>query len=155
MTAARGTIGYIAPEVFSSNFGNVSYKSDIYSFGMLLLDMVGGRKRFKAAEGDSSQMYYPEWMYKQLEKGEEVEIQIDKEEDSRIFKKLAIVGLWCIQWCPADRPSMKVAIQMLEGENMPAMPRNPFDAAKSTIPNAFTSASSSSNDEICSISATT
>ncbi|KAM7465747.1 hypothetical protein LguiB_013309 [Lonicera macranthoides] len=41
MTAARGTMGYIAPEVFSRNFGNVSYKSDVYSFGMLLLEMLG------------------------------------------------------------------------------------------------------------------
>ncbi|KAF7148905.1 hypothetical protein RHSIM_Rhsim03G0203000 [Rhododendron simsii] len=40
MTTARGTIGYIAPEVFSRNFENVSYKPDIYSFGMLLLEMV-------------------------------------------------------------------------------------------------------------------
>ncbi|GMN51706.1 hypothetical protein TIFTF001_020864 [Ficus carica] len=42
MTTARGTIGYIAPEVFSKNFGNVSYKSDVYSFGMLLLEIAGG-----------------------------------------------------------------------------------------------------------------
>ncbi|GMN51708.1 hypothetical protein TIFTF001_020863 [Ficus carica] len=42
MTTARGTIGYIAPEVFSKNLGNVSYKSDVYSFGMLLLEMAGG-----------------------------------------------------------------------------------------------------------------
>ncbi|KAI0502613.1 hypothetical protein KFK09_017568 [Dendrobium nobile] len=34
MTAARGTLGYIAPEIYSRNFGTVSYKSDVYSFGM-------------------------------------------------------------------------------------------------------------------------
>ncbi|XXG78200.1 hypothetical protein AAC387_Pa08g2189 [Persea americana] len=39
MTAAKGTIGYIAPEVFSRNFGNASHKSDVYSFGMMLLEM--------------------------------------------------------------------------------------------------------------------
>ncbi|KAB1205153.1 hypothetical protein CJ030_MR7G016797 [Morella rubra] len=45
MTTARGTMGYInTPEVFSRNFGNVSYKADIYSFGMLLLELVGGKK---------------------------------------------------------------------------------------------------------------
>ena len=32
MTAARGTVDYIAPEMFSRNFGKVSYKSDVYSF---------------------------------------------------------------------------------------------------------------------------
>ena len=44
MTIARGTIGYIASEVLSRNFGNVSYKLDVYSFEMLLLEMVSGRK---------------------------------------------------------------------------------------------------------------
>ncbi|PNX58246.1 receptor-like protein kinase, partial [Trifolium pratense] len=32
MTVARGTLGYMAPKVFSRTFGNVSYKSDIYSY---------------------------------------------------------------------------------------------------------------------------
>ncbi|PHU23245.1 hypothetical protein BC332_08352 [Capsicum chinense] len=135
MTAARGTIGYIAPEVFSRNYGDVSYRADIYSFGMLLLDMIGGRNKFDDAaneENSSSQIYYPEWMYKQLEKGEEISIQIENENDNSIIKKLAIVGLWCIQWYPADRPSMKVVIQMLAGEGIPIMPPNPFGSMNST-----------------------
>ncbi|XP_055828559.1 rust resistance kinase Lr10-like [Solanum dulcamara] len=135
MTAARGTIGYIAPEVFSRNYGDVSYRADIYSFGMLLLDMIGGRNKFDNAakeENSSSQIYYPEWMYKQLEKGEEIAIQIENEDDNSIIKKLAIVGLWCIQWYPADRPSMKVVIQMLVGEGIPIMPPNPFGSINST-----------------------
>ncbi|XP_060203831.1 rust resistance kinase Lr10-like [Lycium barbarum] len=134
MTAARGTIGYIAPEVFSRNYGDVSYRADIYSFGMLLLDTIGGRKKFKAANEQSniSEIYYPEWMYKQLEKGEEIAIQIENEDDSSIIKKLAIVGLWCIQWSPLDRPSMKVVIQMLEGEGIPIMPANPFGSMNLT-----------------------
>ncbi|KAL2540242.1 Protein kinase superfamily protein [Abeliophyllum distichum] len=86
MTTARGTIGYIAPEVFSRNYGNVSYKADVYSFGMLLIDIVGGRENVRAAEQDSSQVYFPEWMYNQLEKGEEIEIRIEKDEDTKIFK---------------------------------------------------------------------
>uniref|UniRef100_A0A2N9GNZ5 non-specific serine/threonine protein kinase n=1 Tax=Fagus sylvatica TaxID=28930 RepID=A0A2N9GNZ5_FAGSY len=35
MTGMRGTVGYIAPEVFSRNFGGVSHKSDVYSYGIL------------------------------------------------------------------------------------------------------------------------
>ncbi|XP_057774237.1 rust resistance kinase Lr10-like [Salvia miltiorrhiza] len=131
MTGARGTIGYIAPEVFSRNFGKVSYKSDIYSYGMVLLDMVGGRRKFGAEAQDSGEVYFPEWMYNQLEKGEDIAIQVDKVEESEIVKRLIIVGLWCIQWYPADRPSMKLVMQMLEGENMPIMPPNPFAASNS------------------------
>ncbi|KAL6321678.1 hypothetical protein AAG906_031186 [Vitis piasezkii] len=123
MTTARGTMGYIAPEVLSRNFGNVSYKSDIYSFGMLLLEMVGGRKNIDVTMEKTSQI-----------KG--VCIRIVEEEDIKIAKKLTIVGLWCIQWYPIDRPSMKVVIQMLEGggDNL-TMPPNPFASIDSTITN--------------------
>ncbi|CAA2957647.1 rust resistance kinase Lr10-like [Olea europaea subsp. europaea] len=154
MTAARGTIGYIAPEVFSRNFGKVSYKSDIYSFGMLLLDLVGGRKNFHARATDSSQVYFPEWMYNQLDKGEDIEIQIEREEDTKIAKRLIIVGLWCIQWYPADRPSMKVVIQMLDGENMPVMPPNPFAASESANINTTATSGSLFSGDLDSISET-
>ena len=127
MTAARGTMGYIAPEVISRNFGNVSYKSDVYSFGMLLLEMVGGRKNIDVTVENTSQVYFPEWVYTQLDQREEVHIRIEEEGDTKIAKKLTIVGLWCIQWYPIDRPSMKVVVQMLEGtgDNL-TMPPNPF-----------------------------
>ena len=126
MTMARGTMGYIAPEVLSRNFGNASYKSDVYSFGMLLLEMVGGRKNIDVTL-ETNQVYFPEWVYNQLDQGEDVHIRIEEEEDNKIAKKLTIVGLWCIQWHPIDRPSMKVVVQMLEreGENL-AIPPNPF-----------------------------
>ncbi|VVA27860.1 PREDICTED: rust resistance kinase Lr10 [Prunus dulcis] len=133
MTTARGTLGYIAPEIFSRNFGNVSYKSDVYSFGILLLEMVGGRKNFKVMEDSTSQVYFPEWIYNLLEQGNDLRIHIgDDEVDVTIARKLAIVGLWCIQWHPIDRPSMKVVVQMLEreGENL-AMPPNPFASTSS------------------------
>ncbi|CAL8162270.1 unnamed protein product [Prunus armeniaca] len=128
MTTARGTMGYIAPEIFSRNFGNVSYKSDVYSFGILLLEMVGGRKNFKLMEDSTSQVYFPEWIYNLLEQGNDLRIHIGNNEgDVTIARKLAIVGLWCIQWHPIDRPCMKVVVQMLEREceNL-TMPPNPF-----------------------------
>ncbi|XP_052176694.1 rust resistance kinase Lr10-like [Diospyros lotus] len=120
MTVARGTIGYIAPEVFSRNFGNVSFKSDVYSFGMLLLEMVGVRQN-NAAKQDSSESeaYFPEWIYGHLEQGVEAVpgIQVEQEEDARIARKLIIVGLWCTQWYPMHRPSMKDVVRMLEGDD--------------------------------------
>ncbi|KAL6143174.1 hypothetical protein ACLB2K_053869 [Fragaria x ananassa] len=133
MTAARGTMGYIAPEVYSRNFGNVSYKADVYSFGTLLLEMVGGRKNFKVMEDSSSQVYFPEWIYNLLEQGNDLRIHIGDEGNVGIARKLAIVGLWCIQWHPIDRPSMKTVVQMLEkeGDNL-TMPPNPFASTSSS-----------------------
>ncbi|KAF7148574.1 hypothetical protein RHSIM_Rhsim03G0205900 [Rhododendron simsii] len=127
MTTARGTLGYIAPEVFSRNFGNVSYKSDIYSFGMLLLEMAGGKKNFDVMVNSANQIYFPEWIYNCLDSGEELRIRIQDHGDAKIAKKLAIVGLWCIQWYPVDRPSMHGVIQMLEGDGDTLIkPPNPF-----------------------------
>jgi serine/threonine protein kinase len=63
MIGARGTIGFIAPEVHSRTFGVVSTKSDVYSYGMMLLEMVGGRKNVKSLVQKSSQKYFPEWIY--------------------------------------------------------------------------------------------
>jgi len=135
MTAARGTLGYIAPEVFSRNFGNVSYKSDIYSYGMLLLEMVGGRKNTNVLGEKTFQVLYPEWIHNLIE-DKDVRVNIDNEGDVRIAKKLALVGLWCIQWNPVDRPSMKTVVQMLEGdgENLIAPPA-PFDSIGANITN--------------------
>ncbi|CAJ1972272.1 unnamed protein product [Sphenostylis stenocarpa] len=127
MTAARGTLGYIAPEVFSRNFGNVSYKSDIYSYGMLLLEMVGGRKNTSMSAEESFQVLYPEWIHNLLE-ARDVQVTIEEEVDVKIARKLAIVGLWCIQWNPVDRPSMKTVVQMLEGDGDKLIaPPTPFD----------------------------
>lgn len=131
MTTARGTLGYIAPEVFSRNFGNVSYKSDIYSYGMLLLEMVGGRKNLDTDHG-TSQVLYPEWIHNVIEGGD-ISVYIEDEDDIKIARKLAIVGLWCIQWNPINRPSMKTVLQMLEGDDAKLkMPSMQFDFATST-----------------------
>ncbi|KAJ9178388.1 hypothetical protein P3X46_010275 [Hevea brasiliensis] len=133
MTTARGIIGYISPEVSSRNFRNASYKADVYSFGMLVLEMVGGRKIIDVTEENDKQIYFPEWIYNLLEEGEDLRFQIEEERGAKIAKKLAIVGLWCIQWNPVDRPSIKVAIHMLDGkgENL-TIPPNPFNSAART-----------------------
>ncbi|KAB2614551.1 receptor-like protein kinase [Pyrus ussuriensis x Pyrus communis] len=140
MTTARGTMGYIAPEVFSRNFGNVSYKSDVYSFGMLLLEMVGGRKNIDSTSAIPTEIYYPEWIYNLLEEGDDLRIHLGEEGDGKTPKKLAIVGLWCIQWHPAGRPSMKEVVQMLEGGENLTMPPNPFASTGPARTNATTPA---------------
>ncbi|KAG6655975.1 hypothetical protein CIPAW_05G254100 [Carya illinoinensis] len=133
MTTGRGTMGYIAPEVFSRNFGNVSYKADVYSFGMLLLEIVGGKRNVDVTAESTSKVYFPEWIYNLLEQKEELRVFIEDDGYTKIVEKLAIVGLWCIQWHPMDRPSMKLVVQMLEGEeDKLIMPPNPFASSGPT-----------------------
>ncbi|XP_056863477.1 LEAF RUST 10 DISEASE-RESISTANCE LOCUS RECEPTOR-LIKE PROTEIN KINASE-like 2.3 isoform X2 [Raphanus sativus] len=114
----RGTIGYIAPELFSRMYGSVSYKSDVYSYGMLLLEMIGANKeRVGKSDSNKSSVYFPDWIYKDLESGDItmlLEGELNQEEED-IAKKMIIVGLWCIQLCPSDRPTMNEVIEMMEG----------------------------------------
>ncbi|MQL79937.1 hypothetical protein Taro_012392, partial [Colocasia esculenta] len=127
MTVARGTVGYIAPEVASRNVGNVSYKSDVYSFGMLLLEMVGGRKNIDNSVENTSQTYFPEWIYNNIQRDLEFGLNIIELYEANVARVLAITALWCIQWYPVNRPSMKSVVRMLEGnvENL-VIPPNPF-----------------------------
>ncbi|XP_059072426.1 rust resistance kinase Lr10-like [Cryptomeria japonica] len=132
MTAARGTPGYVAPEVWSRNFGPVTDKSDVYSFGMMLLEMVGGRKNVDVQASHSSQFYFPDSAIKLLERGELRtrlrERDLSDAEEARA-RSLTKVGLWCIQYNSRDRPSMMRVLQMLEGDadDIPNPPI-PFDA---------------------------
>ncbi|XP_026429761.1 rust resistance kinase Lr10-like [Papaver somniferum] len=143
MAAARGTMGYIAPEVFSRNFGIVSYKSDVYSFGMLLLEIVGGKKNTKFRMETSDEEYFQQWIYIRLNRGENLGIHVEAE-DLDIVKKLTMVALWCIQWNPVDRPSMNGVLHMLEGNTEKLlMAPNPF-ASTASVSN--TSAVNHSNE---------
>ncbi|XP_026429600.1 rust resistance kinase Lr10-like [Papaver somniferum] len=127
---ARGTIGYMAPELFYRNIGGVSYKSDVYSFGMLLMEMAGRRKNLNALEENASRIYFPLWVYKQLKQGEDIEMEDCTQEENEIAKKLIIVALWCIQLKPVDRPSMTKVVEMLEGElGLLQIPDKPFSIA--------------------------
>ncbi|KAG6655701.1 hypothetical protein I3843_05G210100 [Carya illinoinensis] len=116
LTAARGTLGYMAPELFYKNIGGISYKVDVYSFGMLLMELVGKRKNLNAFVEHSSQIYFPTWVYDQFNDGKDIEIECAAEEDKEIVRKMIIVALWCIQTNPSNRPSMKKVVEMLEGE---------------------------------------
>ncbi|CAL8115657.1 unnamed protein product [Prunus armeniaca] len=117
LTAARGTIGYIAPELFYKNIGGVSSKADIYSFGMLLMEIAGKRKNLNAVAAHSSQIYFPSWVYDQFNEGKDIDMEDATEEEMKITKKMLIVALWCIQMKPSERPnSMGKVVEMLEGE---------------------------------------
>ncbi|KAJ3692416.1 hypothetical protein LUZ60_012766 [Juncus effusus] len=95
MTAARGTMGYIAPEVYSRNFGTVSYKSDVYSFGMLLLEMVVGKKGEDPEIENQSDEYFPELIYNQLVLGQQLHLEIQmSSSQEEIVKKLIIIAFW-------------------------------------------------------------
>ncbi|KAH7841122.1 hypothetical protein Vadar_025841 [Vaccinium darrowii] len=136
LIGARGTVGYIAPEVFSRNFGGVSHKSDVYSYGMMILEMVGGRKNISVEVDRASEIYFPHWIYQRLDLGEELGLHGIVDDESNVSaRKMIIVGLWCIQTDPSHRPSMSRVVEMLEGiaESL-QIPPKPFLYSPSRTP---------------------
>ncbi|XP_073311079.1 rust resistance kinase Lr10-like [Primulina huaijiensis] len=118
LTAARGTIGYVAPELINRSIGGVSFKVDVYSFGMLLMEMMGLKQDVVANDHNSSQ-YFPDWIYDCINNGVDIEIgKADQTDDEcrKKIKRMTIVALWCIQMSPDDRPSMSRVLEMLETE---------------------------------------
>ncbi|XBI61131.1 hypothetical protein VPH35_041969 [Triticum aestivum] len=117
--ALRGTIG----------FGIISSKSDVYSFGMMLLEMAGGRRNANPNTANSSQAYYPSWVYDRLTQQDhvgEISAHVDTE-IHELERKLCIIGLWCIQMKSHDRPTMSEVIEMPEGGvGTLQMPSRPF-----------------------------
>ena len=106
LTAARGTLGYMAPKLFYMNIGGVSYKADVYRW-----------KNFNAFVDHSSQIYFPTWVYDQVCEGNDIVMEDATEGEKEKIKKIIIVALWCIQMKPSDRPSMNKIVEMLEGED--------------------------------------
>ncbi|MED6201124.1 hypothetical protein PIB30_091827 [Stylosanthes scabra] len=87
-------------------------------YGMMLLDIVGGKKNINVECSQTSEVYFPDWIYKRVEQegtqlgAEDGEVAT---EENEVIKKMTVVGLWCIQIIPNDRPTMSKVVEMLEG----------------------------------------
>ncbi|XP_061345312.1 probable receptor-like protein kinase At5g20050 [Gastrolobium bilobum] len=126
MTNIRGTRGYLAPEWILER--GVSEKTDIYSYGMVLLEIIGGTRNVSRVQDpkDKSKkkwQFFPKIVNEKVRQGKFMEIVdhrlverggIDESEVSR----LVYVALWCIQERPRLRPSMVEVVDMLEGRGM-------------------------------------
>ncbi|GMJ03727.1 hypothetical protein like AT1G66920 [Hibiscus trionum] len=108
------TMGYMAPELMiSRDFKAVSCKSDVYSFGMIMLEMACGRRHVDVDAINSSKVHFPAWVYELNERGD-LEHENLTESDAVIARKLFVIGLWCTQTRPSDRPSMTRVLEMLQ-----------------------------------------
>ena len=93
MLSARGTAGYIAPKVFCRNFGEVSHKSDVYSYEMMVFEIVGERRNIDVENDHTNEIFFPRWIYNHLEQDDLGLWDLMSEEDRESARKIIIVSL--------------------------------------------------------------
>ncbi|XP_074575870.1 G-type lectin S-receptor-like serine/threonine-protein kinase At1g34300 [Curcuma longa] len=116
LTSVRGTRGYLAPEWLANL--PITSKSDVYSYGMVLLEIVSGRRNFDVAD-DTDRKKFSIWAYEEFEEGRVGNVMDkrlnEQEVDMEQLERAIMVSFWCIQEQPSHRPSMGKVVQMLEG----------------------------------------
>ncbi|KAI5585500.1 hypothetical protein POPTR_006G173800v4 [Populus trichocarpa] len=114
-TRVKGTLGYLAPEY--AMWGKVSESCDVYSFGILLLEIVTGRKPIEKLPGGVKRTV-TEWAEPLITKGRFKDLADPKLRgnfDENQFKQSINVAALCVQSEPENRPTMKVVVSMLKG----------------------------------------
>lgn len=125
-TGIRGTRGYVAPEWFKNMA--ITAKVDVYSFGVMLLELICCRKNVEFQVGEEELEILSDFAYECfLQKSLHLLVVNDEEakNDGKNLERLLMISLWCIQEEPAIRPSMKEVNQMLEGAVEVFMPPTP------------------------------
>ncbi|PKA64046.1 putative LRR receptor-like serine/threonine-protein kinase [Apostasia shenzhenica] len=114
-TRVAGTIGYLAPEYAIR--GQVTQKSDIYSFGILLLEIVSGRcNTNKRLPQDEQFLLERAWaLYDQGELERIIDASLTEDLDIKQACKFLKVSLLCTQDSAKLRPSMSTVVKMLTG----------------------------------------
>ncbi|KAF6142322.1 hypothetical protein GIB67_023347 [Kingdonia uniflora] len=126
MTECKGTPGYAAPELWMPY--PVTHKCDVYSFGILLFEIIG-RRRHHDDSLNQSQEWLPRWVWEKFEKGEldeMMELYGIEEKNKEKAERMSMVALWCVQYLPEARPLMSTVVKMLEGGLEISSPPNPF-----------------------------
>ncbi|KAK9059932.1 hypothetical protein SSX86_020636 [Deinandra increscens subsp. villosa] len=115
MITMRGTPGYMAPEWLSSV---ITEKVDVYSFGIVLLEMLCGRKNFDMSQPEES-WHLLAVLQNSWEQGMLVDMVDKYSEDMQTrapeVVEMIKVASWCLQYDFTKRPSMSTVVKVLEG----------------------------------------
>ncbi|XP_054784064.1 G-type lectin S-receptor-like serine/threonine-protein kinase At4g03230 isoform X2 [Prosopis cineraria] len=111
-----GTYGYMAPEYALDGF--FSIKSDVFSFGIVMLEIISGRKNtgFFQSKQASSLLGYAWRLWTENNLVDLMDRSLSESCNANQFIKCAQVSLLCVQDEPGDRPTMSQVLIMLESE---------------------------------------
>ncbi|XP_009794260.1 L-type lectin-domain containing receptor kinase IX.1-like [Nicotiana sylvestris] len=125
-TVLAGTMGYMAPECATT--GKASKETDVYSFGIVALEIACGRRPIDRKAESERQVNIVEWVWSLYRMGnlnEAADPKLSLEFNEMEMKHLLIVGLWCAHPDSNCRPSIRQAIHVLNFEApLPTLPPN-------------------------------
>ncbi|GFQ05759.1 putative serine/threonine-protein kinase receptor [Phtheirospermum japonicum] len=138
-----GTYGYMSPEYAVD--GLFSVKSDVFSFGVLVLEIVSGKRNrgFSHRDHNLNLLGHAWMLYKEGRSSELIGFNLEKPCYLSEALRSIQVGLLCVQQCPEDRPNMSSVVMMLVNDGVLPQSKQPgFFTGRDIIPNAETSVSS-------------
>ncbi|CAN1220852.1 LRR receptor-like serine/threonine-protein kinase RGI5 [Linum grandiflorum] len=115
MSRVAGSYGYIAPEYGYTM--NITEKSDVYSYGVVLLEILSGRSAVEPQIGDG--LHIVEWVKKKMGSYEPassiLDVKLQGLSDQIVQEMLQTLGIamFCVNSSPAERPTMKEVIALL------------------------------------------
>ncbi|CAN0903975.1 G-type lectin S-receptor-like serine/threonine-protein kinase At2g19130 [Linum grandiflorum] len=116
LTTMRGTRGYLAPEWISGT--PVTAKVDVFSYGMMLFELVSGRRNLGKSE-DGLPSFFPIQAMNVINENEDLfsllDPKLDRKGDVEEIVRVCKIACWCIQDREDQRPTMGQVVQILEG----------------------------------------
>ncbi|KAL9996034.1 putative protein kinase RLK-Pelle-RLCK-V family [Helianthus debilis subsp. tardiflorus] len=115
-TRVMGTFGYVAPEY--ANTGMLNEKSDIYSFGVLLLEAVTGRDPvdYNRVANEVNLVEWLKMMVGNRKAEEVVDPSLDPKPSTHALKRALLVALRCVDPESGKRPKMSQVVRMLDSD---------------------------------------
>ncbi|KAH8514580.1 hypothetical protein H0E87_007424 [Populus deltoides] len=116
-TRVKGTLGYLAPEY--AMLGKASESCDVYSFGILLLELATGKKPLEKLSATVKRII-TEWAQPlacERKFSELADPKLNGKYDEEELKRVVLVSLVCAQNQPERRPTMLDVVELLKGES--------------------------------------
>ncbi|CAO2167263.1 unnamed protein product [Urochloa humidicola] len=115
-TRILGQSGYLAPEY--AQYGMVSVRTDVYAFGIVLFQLISGRKVLDEYEGQCTHiLQWAEPLVESLALHELIDERIKDTYDTYGLYHLAKAAYLCVRANPEQRPSMGEVVRLIETEN--------------------------------------
>ncbi|CAN1175980.1 Inactive protein kinase SELMODRAFT_444075 [Linum perenne] len=116
-TRLLGTLGYLAPEYVES--GCISVRTDVYAFGVILLQLISGRKVIdaKQLEGQQSIREWAVPLIEELALHKLIDPRLGESYDTYELYQMAKAAYLCVQRNPEKRPSAGQVLSLLEGKD--------------------------------------